>query len=288
MIGSASVGDMSSARAIATFSDQPPHSSTRVNSQMRPSETAKVERSWPTETATTAPRSAPGSGSCGSETRTEQRKRLEVDPDDLQARLLARVDVAVDELAVGDDEEHAADGLSFIVDRLGEHLVVEHRVLDRNRQHFLRAEPDRVRKLLRVVDADDVEGPDADPVVRDPEPDPALRQVVLLEEVPQRNGERLGVAKLAADDDAVIERLAHGLHELGRAPVVNACRGDLRAADLEADDLLRAAAGNARPWTSEGFGRGRRRSFDFGFGLESAGSAASHCLAERLNEKSRL
>ena len=45
LIGSASVGEMSRARAIATFSDQPPHSSTRVNSQMRPSETAKVERS---------------------------------------------------------------------------------------------------------------------------------------------------------------------------------------------------------------------------------------------------
>ena len=43
----------------------------------------------------------------------------------------------------------------------------------------------------------------------------ALREVVALEEVPQRDGERLGVAELAADDDAVVERLAHGLHELG-------------------------------------------------------------------------
>ena len=45
--------------------------------------------------------------------RAEQSKRLEVDPDDLQARLLARVDVAVDELAVGNDEENTADGLAL-------------------------------------------------------------------------------------------------------------------------------------------------------------------------------
>ena len=44
--------------------------------------------------------------------RTQQSERLEVDPDDLQARLLAGVDVAVDELAIGDDEEHTADGLA--------------------------------------------------------------------------------------------------------------------------------------------------------------------------------
>ena len=206
---------MSSARAIATFSDQPPHSSTRVNSQMRPSETAKVERSWPTETATTAAALGAGQRVVRLGNGTEQSKRLEVDPDDLQTRLLARIDVAIDELAVGDDEENAADGLPFVVDRLGEHLVVEHRILDRDRQHFLRAESNRVRKLLRVVDAGDLEGPDADPVVRDSEPDSALREVVTLEEVPQRNRERLRVAELPADDDAVVERLAHGLDELG-------------------------------------------------------------------------
>ncbi len=146
---------------------------------------------------------------------TEECKCLEVDADDLQTRLLARIDVAIDELAVGDDEENTADGLPFGVDRLGEHLVVEHRVLDRDRQHLLRTEANRVRKLLRVVDADDVERSDADPVVRDSQADAALREVVTLEEVPQRNGESLGVAELPADDDALVERLAHGLHELG-------------------------------------------------------------------------
>ena len=185
----------------------------------------------------------PRQGIVGLGDRTKQCERLEVDADDLQTRLLAGKDVAIDELAVGDDEENAADGLPFGVDRLGEHLVVEHCVLDRDRQHLLRTESNRVRKLLRIVDADDVEGPDADPVVGDAESDPTLREAVALEEVPQRDGERLGVAKLSADDDAVVERLAHRLDELGRAAVVNTCRSDLRPADLEPDDLLRALAG---------------------------------------------
>ena len=68
LTGSTSLGDMSSARAIAMLSAQPPHSSTRVNSQTRPSETANVERSCPTETATSAPRSEPVLESCGAAT----------------------------------------------------------------------------------------------------------------------------------------------------------------------------------------------------------------------------
>ena len=75
---------------------------------------------------------------------------------------------------------------------------------------------------------------------------PRFGEVVPLEEVAQRDRERLWVAKLSADDDAVVERLPHGLHELGRAAVVDARRCDLRAADLEADDLLRAAARTRR------------------------------------------
>src|SRR3982074_1049853 len=54
LIGSASEGVTSRARAMAMLRFCPPHSSTRVNSHTRPSETAKVERSWPTATATTA------------------------------------------------------------------------------------------------------------------------------------------------------------------------------------------------------------------------------------------
>ena len=58
LIATTSDGAMSSARAIATPSFEPPQSSTRVNSQCRPSETPKVERSWPTLTTTVAARAA--------------------------------------------------------------------------------------------------------------------------------------------------------------------------------------------------------------------------------------
>ena len=40
--------------------------------------------------------------------RAQERERLEVDADDLEPGLPAGVDVAVDELAVGDDEQDAA------------------------------------------------------------------------------------------------------------------------------------------------------------------------------------
>ena len=63
---------------------------------------------------------------------TQQGERLEVDAHDLQTRLLARMDVAVDELAIGDDEEHPAEGLAVLGDALGKHLVVEHSLLHRN------------------------------------------------------------------------------------------------------------------------------------------------------------
>src|SRR3954470_2051979 len=62
---STSDGAASSARAIATLSAAPPHSSTRVNSQMRPSETANVERSCPIATATSAAAESPPTPSCG-------------------------------------------------------------------------------------------------------------------------------------------------------------------------------------------------------------------------------
>ena len=47
----------------------------------------------------------------------QQRERLEVDPGQPDAGLLAGRDVAVDELAVGDDEQDAADVLAVVVDR---------------------------------------------------------------------------------------------------------------------------------------------------------------------------
>ena len=201
-----------------------------------------MERSCPTETATSAPRSAAAALDVRRRDGAQQREGLEVDPDDLEPRLAAGVDVAVDELAVGDDEEHAPQRLAVLGHALGEHLVVEHRLLERDRQHLLRTEADRVRELLRILDPGHLERADADPVVGDPEPHAALRQLVGGEERLQRHRERLGIAQLAVDDDPVLERDAGGLDELGRLGVADPRSGDLGAADLEADELLAAAA----------------------------------------------
>ena len=139
MTGSASEGAQSSSRAIATSSVEPPQSSTRVNSQTRPSETAKVERSWPTETTTSAASDGGASAGSGSPQRAQQRERLEVDPGQPHAGLLAGGDVAVDQLAVGDDEQDPAHELAVVVGPLAEDVVVEHGLLDRNRQRLLGA-----------------------------------------------------------------------------------------------------------------------------------------------------
>src|SRR2546421_408402 len=62
---STSDGAASSARASATLIPEPPHSSTRVYSQTRPSETANVERSWPIATATSAASGSSPAPTCG-------------------------------------------------------------------------------------------------------------------------------------------------------------------------------------------------------------------------------
>ena len=240
------------------LSAQPPHSSTRVNSQTRPSETANVERSCPTETATSAPRSEPVARVVRRGDGAQQRERLQVDPDDLEPGLAAGVDVAVDELAIGDDEEHAPERLSVLGDALGEHLVVEDGLLERDRQHLLRPEADRIRELLRVLDPRHLEGADADPVVGDAEPDAALGQLVLGEEGLERDRQCLGVAQLAVDDDAVVERGASRLDELDGLAVANPGGRDLGAADLETDELL-ATATTARQRRQGRQGRARPR-----------------------------
>src|SRR5205823_758454 len=168
--------------------------------------------------------------------RAQEREGLEVDPDDGQPGLATRGDVAVDELAVGDDEEDAADPLALLGLRLAEDAVVEDGLLDRDRERLLGAEADRVPELPRVDDADDVERSHADPVARDAEPDAPPRELVLAEEGLQRLDERLRVAQLAADDDAGVERLARELEELRLAVVRDPRGGQAGGADLEADE----------------------------------------------------
>ena len=117
-------------------------------------------------------------------------------------------------------------------------MVVEHGLVERDRQRVLRAEANRVLELLVVVDAGDVEDPHADPVARDAEADVLARQLVAREEALERLGERFRIAQLTVDDDALRERLARDLQQLRGAVVRHARGGDLRAADLQADVTL--------------------------------------------------
>src|SRR5581483_3261992 len=87
-----------------------------------------------------------------------------------------------------------------------EHAVVEHRLVERDRQGLLGAEADGVDELLLVGDAGDLEAADADPAARDAEADALARQLVLGEEGPQGARERLRVAELAAAHDPARKR----------------------------------------------------------------------------------
>ena len=238
LIDSTSLGARSSSRAIATFSDQPPQATTRANSQWRPVETAIVVRSWPMATATSAPELESRSSGASSERRSANASRSM--PTTWRPARRHACEVAVDDLAIGDDEEDALPLGAVLAHLLVEDDVVEHGLVERDREHLLGSEADRVLELQRVGDALDLEDADADAVVGDPEADAALRQLVKLEEALQRVAERLGVANLARDDEARLERLAEDLDELGCA-VVDDLRGrELGRADLEADELLRA------------------------------------------------
>jgi hypothetical protein len=117
-------------------------------------------------------------------------------------------------------------------------VIVEHGFVERDRERFLRAEADRILELLLVVDSDQVEHADADAVARDAEPHVLARELVAREELLQRERERLRVADFAADHDTLFERLPCHLHELGCAVVRHAGSGELRRADLEADEAL--------------------------------------------------
>ena len=105
---------------------------------------------------------------------------------------------------------------SAAVERLrADDVVVHHRLVHRDRECFVRTEGDSIGELLFVVDAVDVEDAHTDAVRPDAEADALARQVVLLEELVERTGERSDVADLAADDDAGLERLAGELDDLG-------------------------------------------------------------------------
>ena len=108
-----------------------------MNSQTRPFETAKVGTLVSDRHRDERRRRIAADAVLRRLQGAEQRERLEVDSGVDDPRLLARVHVAVDQLAIGDDEQDPLSRAPLLVDSLTEHLVVEHSLVDRNRQRLL-------------------------------------------------------------------------------------------------------------------------------------------------------
>ena len=172
---------------------------------------------------------------------TAQRERLDVDAGQLDLRRVAGGRNAVDEVAVGDGEEHAIGGGRVLDD-----VVVEHRLFDRDRERLVGAEANRVGKLPRVVDGGPLEDADAGAAAADADADVLAREVGRREEGGDLVGECLGVPHLAAGDDVGRKRVPRGLDELRVAVVHDDGRGELGGADAEPHELLVPAAGARR------------------------------------------
>jgi hypothetical protein len=116
--------------------------------------------------------------------------------------------------------------------------IVEHRLVQRDRQHLLARKRtafssccsfaipaiSRTRTPIRLLAM--------------PRRTPWRGSPLLAEEGTENVREQLGLAQLAADDEAVVELGARDLDELGDAVVDDARRGELGGADLEPDEAL--------------------------------------------------
>ena len=107
-------------------------------------------------------------------------------PESSRPRRAARLDVVVDRLLVGGREQDAPGDGAGLVHRLADDVVVEHGLVERDRQRLVRPEADGVAELALVVDAVDVDRAHADAVGADAEPDAPARQLVLGEEAVER------------------------------------------------------------------------------------------------------
>src|SRR5205085_10137839 len=100
---------------------------------------------------------------------------------ELQAGAAAGVRVAVDEVAMREDDQDAPFSL-LACTFLADHDVVEHGLGDRDRQYFLSAEANRVRELLRILHRRNLQDANADAVRGNAEAHAASRELVLRKE----------------------------------------------------------------------------------------------------------
>ena len=107
----------------------------------------------------------------------DHREGGEVDQLGLEPGLAGDREQVLDGVAAGAHDDDAHPAAFAVVDTL-EHVVVEHRLLERHRKLLLRLEADRGLELLLVVDRRQLEHAERDLLAGDAEPD-ALGQVVL-------------------------------------------------------------------------------------------------------------
>ena len=152
----------SSSSAIAVWRAPPPQSNTRVNSAIPPPATSSVDASCPIATTTVALSSVRLREPNGWDEGAEEAEGLEVDARKADARLAACLDVRLDLVAGCDDEQDTAHDFAALRVPLLDDAVVQHRLVRGDRQHLVRLEPNGVVEARIVLDACDVERPDAD------------------------------------------------------------------------------------------------------------------------------
>ena len=144
----------------------------------------------------------------------------------------------LDGVATGahDDDAHPP---TFAVVHTLEHVVVQHRLLERHRKLLLRLEANRGLELLLVVDRRQLEHAERDLLAGDAEPD-ALGQVVLLEEGLDAVGEPVDVDDLTLVEEAGAEGLGRRPQERGRSTAAEFGGGEEAGLDVESNYRTRS------------------------------------------------
>ncbi len=190
-----------------------PACETRVKRQDRPRATARLVTSPTLQYRTAeAGRSTPPSAPSGSDRRglagqrADHREGGEVDAERLEPGAAQRLEKAGDHVSPRGDDDHVdLRRLPLLGRHAADHLVLEHRLVERHRHLLLRLEAHRRLHLLRILDRRQANGAHDDPLVADAEPH-ALAQLVLGEELLQPRDEPLGVLHLALVEGARLER----------------------------------------------------------------------------------
>ncbi len=163
----------------------------------------------------------------------DHREGGEVDADRAQTRLACGGVQPADDVATGGDEDDTGARSLLGVDD-AEHVVLEHRLLQRHRDVVLRVKAHGRRDLLGVRERRQVDGAHEDPLAGDAQAH-ALAELVLLEEVPQRLGERLDVGDLAVAQQPGRQRDARGALDFDGRARADLNRGGEAGLDVEAD-----------------------------------------------------